>query len=86
MERHLPHSLLGDVEREGELYHVLVQAVVVRGGQLTPVRHALDAVEAKTGYAMQFADYPRVLAVYQARKMNEELSVYLWNFKLLAIA
>lgn len=77
MERHLPDDFLRYVQREGKLYHVLVQAVVVRGRQLAAVYEALNAVKAEPGYRVEFADDPRVLPVDQAGQVDEQLPVHL---------
>lgn len=78
MERHLPNRLFSYVKRESKLQHVFIQAVIVCGRQLTPVRHALNAVQTKSGDAVEFSDYPRVLPIDQTCLVNQQISVDLW--------
>ena len=63
MERHLPHCFLSDVEWEGKFDHILVQTVVVRGCELTSVRHAFDAVQAKPRDGVELANDAGVLPI-----------------------
>jgi hypothetical protein len=67
MERHFSNGLLCYVQWKGELQHILVEAIVVCGGEVTSVRHALDAVEAEPRNAVQFPHDAGVFAVDQTR-------------------
>lgn len=70
MERHLPHGFLSYVQRESEFDHVLVQTVIVCGGQLTSIRHSFNTIQAEPGDCVELPNYAGVLAVHQAGEVD----------------